>query len=197
MVEGISTAFDWGREVMAIAIILPLLWHKEKNQEKHLKKLQENQKERDKELLKTFENGFNWIQMAIWKTIIESSDVATEQASIHFQISAIDKIDFIQKRLQKNNTKERLKEILWSIDIECKRLDNEFVYRPLANFNTKAGNLGYILKENYDYDNFMLEIEDVIKNESNLEIKMTDVKTLLKSYQSKVIEEINLQFKNY
>lgn len=190
MVDWINTWLDWGREVMSIGILLPMLWFL-------LKKQQENQKERDKELLKTFEKWFKWIQMAVGKTIIESSDVATEQASIHFQISAIDKVDFIQKRLQKNNTKERLKEILWSIEIECKRLDSEFVYRPLWNFNTNAGNLGYILKENYDYDNFMLEVKDVIENKSELDIKMTDIKTLLKSYQSKVIEEINLQLKNY
>ena len=187
MVEGINTGFDWWREVMSIWILLPMLWFL-------LKKQQENQKERDKELLKTFENGFKWIQMAIWKKTIENSDTATDMAWRYYENSANKKVEFIKSRLQKNNIKQRLTEIISSIMIECKRIDDDEVYRPLNAFNTKVWNLGYVLKENYDYDNFIHEIKDVIESNSELETKITDIKTVLKSYQSKVLNEINLQF---
>lgn len=205
MVDGIGLTENFYKELISAWILVPMIWFymkwQRQDQEDRYKQLisineqqQEIQKERDKEIVKTFDRWFKGIQMAIWRVVIESVDVAMEQAVTHFQLSAIEKLDFIENRLNKNNTKERINEVIKSIEIECRRIDNESVYRPLSNFNTKAGNLGYILKENYDYENFMLEVKDVILNNSEIKIKMTDMKTLMKSYQSKVVDDVSLQF---
>lgn len=185
---------DWGAEIMSAGLLLPILWYVMKKQQENIDTMMNNQKERDKELLRNFENGFKWIQMAIWKKTIENSDIATDMAWRYYENSATKKVEFIKSRLQKNNIKQRLTEIISSIMIECKRIDDDEVYRPLNSFNTKVWNLGYVLKENYDYDNFIHEIKDVIESNSELETKITDIKTVLKSYQSKVLNEINLQF---
>lgn len=185
---------SWGAEIMSAGLLLPILWYVMKKQQENIDTMMKNQKDRDNELLKNFENGFKWIQMAIWKKTIENSDTATDMAWRYYENSANKKVEFIKSRLQKNNIKQRLTEIISSITIECKRIDDDEVYRPLNAFNTKVWNLGYVLKENYDYDNFIHEIKDVIESESELETKITDIKTVLKSYQWKILNEINLKF---
>lgn len=189
-----SISSNWGAEIMSAGLLLPILWYVMKKQQENIDTMMNNQKDRDKELLKNFENGFKWIQMAIWKKTIENSDTATDMAWRYYENSATKKVEFIKSRLQKNNIKQRLTEIISSITIECKRIDDDEVYRPLNAFNTKVWNLGYVLKENYDYDNFIHEIKDVIESESELETKITDIKTVLKSYQWKILNEINLKF---
>jgi len=179
---------------MSAWLLLPILWYLMKKIQDNINTVIENQKERDKELRKSFDKWFIWIQMAIWKSTIEKWSVATDIAWRFYENSAYKKIDFIEKRLQKNNIKERLNEIISSIEIECRRIDEEEVYRPLGWFNTKIWNFWYVLKENYDYDWFIAEIKDVIKGGWSDETKITDIKTLLKSYQSKVLNEISLQF---
>ena len=71
------------RNIWSDIVLYPIVWYL-------MKKMMES-------IIHEMKKWFKDIQMAIWKTIIESSDVATEQASFHFQISAIDKVDFIQK----------------------------------------------------------------------------------------------------
>lgn len=192
MVDG--NTFSWGSEILSAGLLLPILWYVMKKHQENFESIIQSQKERDKELKTAFEKWFIWIQMAIWKKTIESSDVATDIAWRFYENSWIKKADFIEKRLQKNNIQERLNEIVSSILIECKRIDDDEIYRPLNAFNTKIGNLGNELKENYDYDGFINEIKDVIISWSSNDTKMTDVRTVLKSYQSKVLNEISLQF---
>lgn len=186
--------WNWWAEIMSAGLLLPILWYVMKKHQENFESIIQSQKERDNELKKTFEKWFVWIQMAIWKKTIESWDIATDISWRFYENSAIKKIDFIEKRLQKNNIQERLNEIISSILIECKKIDDDEVYRPLNAFNTKIWNLWYELKENYDYDWFINEIKDVIVSWSSNETKITDIKTVLKSYQSKVLNEISLQF---
>lgn len=208
---------EWGKELISFAILLPMVWYfikaSNKQSEKlllifekhsdedafHLKALNEtlvmiknsinNQNE---EVKKQFE----WIRDNIWRKSISKEDAILLMKKSMLSWS-YKKLDYLEKRLNKNNLQERQDVIKRQIKLELLKLSDEeyLIFLDWFIYNWKK--LWDYIRENFKFEDFLLEVFDCIfdKHTADIPFKLKNVLEVMKVYQNECIENIKLNLK--
>lgn len=169
----------WGKEILSVAIYTPIVWW-----------LLKQQKQEREEFKTTIENGFRNISMAIWKYTVDDTDDIIDIAAKYIWNSNIEQIDFIKQRLEKNNLEEREDRIKKQLRTEMDRMSYGWYIKPLNKFTTKVGLLWDWIMDNYDRDEFMEEVYDVVFTNDSIDKKLNDIRTIMRSYQSEMFDTL-------
>ena len=119
---------SWGQEILSVALLYPLLWWNLKQNQRNIDRmLTENKEWFEKSISETrnwFYNFLNLFQKhsieddenfkavqreiakSVWTTILNNEQII-EIAKARVWLTSEKKLDFIRKRLEKNNLKER------------------------------------------------------------------------------------------
>lgn len=207
------------KDVFATLIILPMLWYFIKQQNSTTKSLLTEIKdmninfashtEEDRETgskldltLQEINNSlkshdehsakqFEFMKSNIWTKQIDKAD-AILMIKKSVLSGSYKKLDYIDKRLSKNNLKERKDVIKRQLRVELLKLSDEEYLTFLDWFQYNWTKLWDYVRENFPFDEFLEEIYDCIFDEhtKDNQIKLKNVLETMKVYQNEMIEKI-------
>lgn len=207
------------KDVFATLIILPMLWYFIKQQNSTTKSLLTEIKdmntnfashtEEDRETgskldltLQEINNSlkshdehsakqFEFMKSNIWTKQIDKAD-AVLMIKKSVLSGSYKKLDYIDKRLSKNNLKERKDVIKRQLRVELLKLSDEEYLTFLDWFQYNWTKLWDYVRENFPFDEFLEEIYDCIFDEhtKDNQIKLKNVLETMKVYQNEMIEKI-------
>lgn len=208
---------EWGKELISFAILLPMVWYFIKNWnkqseklslifEKHSEEDSKNQKELNETLVmikNSIDNHndeakkqFDWLRDNIWRKSISKEDaiLIIKKSMLSWSYK---KLDYLEKRLNKNNLQERQEVIKRQIKLELLKLSDEeyLIFLDWFIYNWKK--LWDYIRENFKFEDFLLEIFDCIFDihTEDIPIKLKNVLEIMKVYQNECIENIKLNLK--
>ena len=194
--EALQLLGYWWKEILSVALLLPLLWYLLKNftkvNEKWFIAIVEWLKEHDK----TSKELFKLLISSVWRIKIDNEKLL-EITKKYVLSASFEKLDYIKQRLEKNNLKKRKDLIEKQLRAELIRISNESYITPLNHFNTPVWPLWDYVKNNFDFDNFIQEVYDVIfRNEEKEDIprKLQDITTVMKVYQNTLYDKLKEEF---
>lgn len=170
---------DIAKETLIWAAILPIIWY----------------------LLKYMIGGLSKkideIKLAVWKHVLEDEFIV-DYAKTKVWFASEEKLKFIKERLTKNHLRDRENQVKRSITSELQRRTEEYV-EYLNKFNTRVWLVWDYISENFEWDDFMKEVFDVIfrkpKKDEPVELtneyKINDIKFLMIDYQTKLFKKFN------
>lgn len=133
------------------------------------------------------------MELTIWKNVPLSNEATIELAKKFVWAAWTVKLDFIKQRLEKNNLVAREDRIKSQIKAELIRISTEEYITPLNKYNTKVWLLGTWVGNNFPMDEFLEEIYEVIfREDSDIDRKLSDITTLMKSYQNELWSELRI-----
>lgn len=196
-----NLAQDFTKEVMAVGLLLPIVWYllkkHFKQQAEHNAKNFEQQAEHNANILKTMEDGFKKIELAVWKRVLDDPAEIRDIVTKYIQSAMEPKLDYIEDRLEKNNLVWRKEKIKDHIKSELIRFSKIYYIDPLKRYNTKIWLLWTWIWDNYPMEEFLEEVYDVVFWDWDIQKKRYDIRTLMRSYLTELINELELQLKNY
>lgn len=170
----------WGKELLSTWIILPIVWY-----------LLREQKRLQDEYLNSIKKWFKDLELSIWRQVPPSNESIIELASKFVWSAWSLKLDYIRQRLEKNNLADRKERIKAQINAELTRISYEEYIKPLNKYNTKVWLLWDWVSNNFPMEDFLEEIYDVVFNEDkNIDRKLSDISTVMKSYQNELWQEL-------
>ncbi len=135
------------------------------------------------------------VALAAWKTIL-SKDQAVEVAASMVKAASIDKIDFIRRRIEKNNLKNREENVKKSIKAELTRLSSVYV-NSLNQYNVDGRMaLGDWIATNFPMEEFLEEVYDSVFSDQPNPMKLVDIQTTMISYQNQMWEDLRVYINN-
>lgn len=197
---------DWQYELLAVFLLLPLLWWTLRNNQKNIEKMITNQKscseafkiemqkfyelfaQHTKEDDENFKLIAREISKAVGKTSLTNEQLIEIARNRVWQTSE-KKLDFIKKRLEKNNLKIRRNIIEKQITTELSRRSDEYI-DFLNQFTSSVWNVWEWIAKNFPMDDFLKEVFDVVfrEDDNNLR-KIEDIRFLMMQYQKDLFEE--------
>ena len=188
---------QWGREVLSVALLLPLLWFLlrsfVKTNKEGFESIVDGLKEHDKtskELFKLILSSTGKVKLDDEKTI--------EIAKKYVLAASFEKLSFIKARLEKNNLKERRLLIERQIRSELVRISKNEYITPLNHFTTPLWPLGDWINNNFHFEDFIVEVYDVVfrnENKEDISNKLNDITTIMKSYQNELWDTLYIEMK--
>ena len=186
---------------MMLIIIVPIIRWQNKRFDRLLDSFQSHTEEDWKYLWKIFnaidihnkmsEWQFTVLQATIWsKTIDKESAILMLKKSMLSWIYK--KLDFLEKRLNKNNLKERKEIIKRQIRVELLKLSDEEYLDFLDWFTLNWVKLWDLIRNTFKFDEFLEEIFDCIFDNKIDEtwIKLKNILEVMKFYQNECIEDV-------
>jgi len=168
---------DYLKEIVSSVILIPIVWFLLKNIINNLyKKIEE-------------------IKMSVWKTILDDN-ILIDYVRTKMWFASENKLLFIKARLDKNNLILREKEVKKSILVELETRTEEYT-SYFRKFNSKIWNVWIFIQDNFDFDDFIKELYDVVfrkqyykTKEYDNQIKINDIRNLMKDYQNRLIRKM-------
>ncbi|MCP4971957.1 MAG: hypothetical protein GY932_15380 [Arcobacter sp.] len=110
--------------------------------------------------------------------------------------ASIDKIDFIRRRIEKNNLKNREENVKKSIKAELTRLSSVYV-NSLNQYNVDGRMaLGDWIATNFPMEEFLEEVYDSVFSDQPNPMKLVDIQTTMISYQNQMWEDLRVYINN-
>lgn len=165
-----------------------------------IKQNAEMQKRNNKTVQEGFEKiakSIKGLEMSVGKSPMTETDDIIEMASKYVALASFPKIDFIEQRLLKNNIEEREEKIKVQIRNRLEELSMNLYIKPLNKYNTPVGLLGTWISDNFDMEEFIKEIYDIVFSKDDLEKKKIDIKTIMDFYQMDLWKELRIQLNNH
>lgn len=200
----------WMKELLAVALLVPLVWYfvrtNQKNVETNLKTVTKGfsditealviHMDDDKVQFEKIVKKVGNISKSIGKTSLSNEQIVSIAKSRVWYASE-KKLDFIKKRLKKNNLKEREEIIRKQIRTELDRISIDYI-DELNWYTSSLGLVGDWVGENFPMEDFMEEIFDVVFSprkegytvEKCIASKIDDCSYVMKSYQMTLWEEM-------
>jgi len=218
MTDYINIALE-NKDVFATLIILPMLWYFIKQQNNTTKSLLEEVKSMNNNFAShTEEDGkfftslnlslqeinnslklhdehsmeqFEFVKSNIWTKTINKADaiLLIKKAVLS---GSYKKLDYIDKRLSKNNLKERKDVIKRQLRVELIKLSDEEYLTFLDWFQHNWKKLWDFVREHFPFQEFLEEVYDCLFDEhiKDNQIKLKNVLETMKVYQNEMIEKI-------
>ena len=143
---------------------------------------------------------FTNLKNSLTKNNLPDDDLI-EVAIARVWITSEKKLDFIKKRLEKNNLRDRQDVVKRQIETELRRRSEEYIIF-LNKFNSSVWLIWDWISDNFPMEEFLAEIYDVIFRELDNHtdecalIKINDIRFLMMSYQREMFEELRKQLYN-
>ena len=204
---------SWAKEILSVALLYPLLWWQLKTSQKNIDRMFEDNREWFSKMWKQIDEWFDKfltmfkihatedndnfksiqreISRAVWKTKLTNEQII-EIAKARVWLTSEKKLDFIKKRLEKNNLKARKEIIQKQIRTELERRSEEYIVF-LNQFTTPVWLLWDWISDNFPMDNFMNELFDVIfrdDNEWHTLTKLEDCRFIMSAYQNELWQKL-------
>lgn len=202
---------DWQYELLAVFLLLPLLWWQTRNNNTNIKELINDNKQCSVNVINVYKEemgkfyellshhikedneNFKWIKTEISKAIGKTrltKDQILEVAKSRVWLTSEKKLDFIRKRLEKNNLYNRRDIVIKQVTTEMNRRSEEYI-DFLNQFTTNVWLLWDWIAEHFPMEDFLQEVFDIIFKE-NVDIlqKVEDIRWLMMWYQNELWEKL-------
>lgn len=178
----------WGRELLTVALLLPYLWYKEKQQVTERK---ENNK--------ITQEWFNRIAISVWKNIVNNNDLLIDIWAKYVALASVGKINYLRELLnnQSDLKKDEVK-LKKMIRNRLEKLSYSQYIKPLNQVNTWTGKLLWDwIWENFPFDDFLEELYKIFFWIGTIEEKLIQIESLMEWYQSDMWWTLRLQLNHY
>jgi len=135
------------------------------------------------------------VALSAGKTIF-TKEQALEIGRAAVKAASIDKIDFIRRRIEKNNLINRRDSIQKSIKAELIRLSSIYI-NQLNQYNIEwKVMLWDWIWENFEMEAFLEEVYDSVFSDNTLLEKTIDIQTTMTAYQNQMWEDLRIYLHN-
>lgn len=176
----------WGKELLSVWILVPIVWYFIKQQNRQQKEYKE-----------VIEKWFKNIADSIWRNTPPTDAAIIDMATKYQLASQKIKTDFIRDRLLKNNLRQRGDTIKSQIRSKLIIIWNEKCTQPLNVYNTKVWLLWDWIHNNFPMDEFLEEVYDVVfREDSEIDRKISDIYAIMEWYDSQMWENLKSLLNN-
>jgi len=211
-----DTMASWGQEILSVALLYPLLWWNLKQNQRNIDRMLTENKEGFEKSIAETRNGFHKfinifqkhsleddenfkaiqreISKAVWKTKLTNEQIL-EVAKARVWLTSEKKLDFIRKRLEKNNLRERKEIIKKQIATELWRRSEEYTVF-LNQFTSPVWLVGDWINNNFPMEDFLNELYDIIFrdcDENKIHLKVEDCRFVMSAYQNELWQKMKLE----
>jgi len=189
------------KELISSSILVPIVWFFLRWMRKYNEDIVATMKEGFNDLKKSFDGHIRhqneFIKEKLSKTTLTKDQALTIIRERMWYYSA-KKLEFLEDVLIRNNFKGRKTEIKKKIKYGLLNISSQYE-RSLNEFLMPCGQLGDLVKKNFNFEEFFKELIDIVFKDyseysdnkmSQIKLKLNDIKTLMSEYQNDLIETL-------
>jgi len=135
------------------------------------------------------------VALSAGKTIL-TKEQALEIGKAAVKAASIDKIDFIRRRIEKNNLVNRKDSVKKSIKAELTRISSMYI-SDLNQYNIEGKIMLWDwIWDNFEMEAFLEEVYDSVFSDHSILEKTIDIQTTMISYQNQMWEDLRIYLHN-